>query len=112
MHLRQNRNYLPYPALNQIYGCDFLVFRQFRYYRSKLSQIARGKVTPKADKVATTSPFAPVIIKPGSTEPSNIPVQPQPVAENFTLEFAGGMRCRIPTNFNPASLRQLVAALR
>ncbi|MBT5293701.1 MAG: hypothetical protein HOL40_08250 [Cellvibrionales bacterium] len=87
-------------------------FRQFRYYRSKLSQIARGKVTPKADKVAATSPFAPVIIKPGSTEPSNIPVQPQPVAENFTLEFAGGMRCRIPTNFNPASLRQLVAVLR
>jgi len=36
------------PDFCKQHGYDF---RQFRYYRSKLSQIARGKVTPKADKV-------------------------------------------------------------
>lgn len=84
-------------------------FRQFRYYRSKLSQIARGKVLLKAANVTATSPFAPVVVKPASSTPS---INAQAMHEGFTLEFSGGMRCHVPANFNLASLRQLVAALR
>ena len=100
---------LSQPEFCKQHGYDF---RQFRYYRSRLSQIARGIVPPKATNVTATSPFAPVVVKPESASSNNALIQSDLIGENFTLEFSGGIRCHIPANFNPASLRQLVAALR
>ena len=88
-------------------------FRQFRYYRSRLSQIDKGIVVQKSKPNEPSIPFAPVIIKPENSKMDNVVNNNiHQASGNFTLEFSGGIRCTIPTNFDANSLRKLVAALR
>ena len=87
--------------------------RQFRYYRSRLSQIDRGIVVEKQKPSQPPNPFAPVIIKPENNQMDKVVSNNvHQLPGNFTLEFSGGIKCTIPNNFDVNSLCKLVAALR
>ena len=87
-------------------------FRQFRYYRSRLSRIDRGIVVPK-EKPSTAPPFATIQVVATPTMPV-IPIHKNItslISDAFIMELKSGIRCHIPVNFDTGNLRKLMSAL-
>ena len=94
--------------------CNNYDFRQFRYYRSRLSRIDRGIVKPKEiTSIPPTFAAIQVASKPIVSSEINLPGKGASIdVTDFVLEFKSGIRCHIPHNFDTIALNKLVSALR